>query len=62
MIEWFHPGLLFIFGAILIPLLKGRARQVYLVLVPSLAILAVASMSQGTYGTFTIIGRELIMG
>lgn len=62
MIDWIHPGLILIFGAILIPFLKGRARQVYLVLMPSLAILAVASMSNGTYGTFTVIGRELILG
>lgn len=62
MTSWFHPGLLLIFGAILIPFLKNRVRQVYLVVVPSLAILAVGDMSHGTYGTFTIIGRELILG
>ncbi|MBI3752718.1 MAG: Na(+)/H(+) antiporter subunit D [Deltaproteobacteria bacterium] len=62
MIDWIHPGIIFILGAILVPFLKGRTRQAYLVLVPALAILAVASMSHGTYGTFTIIGRELILG
>jgi len=62
MIDWFHPGLILIFGAILIPFLKGRVRQVYLVLIPSLAVLAVMFMSHGTYWTFTLIGRDVILG
>lgn len=62
MIDWIHPGLILIFGAILIPFLKGRARQVYLVLVPGLAILAVMSMSHGTYWTFVLFGRDVILG
>ncbi len=62
MIEWVHPGLLFIFGAFLIPLLKGRARQAYLLLIPVLAIFAVASMSPGDYGTVTFTGRVLVLG
>ena len=62
MIDWIHPGLILIFGAILIPFLKGRVRQVYLVLIPSLAILAVMFMSHGTYLAFTLIGRDVILG
>lgn len=62
MIEWFHPGILFIFGAILIPFLKGKARQIYIILVPALAIFAVASMSDGQYWSFTLLGREIILG
>lgn len=62
MIDWIHPGLILIFGAILIPFLKGRARQVYLVLVPGLAILAVMSMSHGAYWTFVLLGRDVILG
>lgn len=62
MIDWFHPAALFIFGALFIPFLRGRVRQVYLVLIPLLSILDVASMSQGTYWTYTFVGRELILG
>src|SRR3990170_1703743 len=62
MIEWFHPGILFIFGAILIPFFKGKARQIYIILIPALAIFAVASMSDGQYWSFTLLGREIILG
>ncbi len=35
--SWIHPGLIFIFGALLIPLLRGRLRQIYLMVLPALA-------------------------
>ena len=41
MIEWANPGLIFILGAIPILFLKGRARDVYLLLVPVVAFIAV---------------------
>jgi multicomponent Na+:H+ antiporter subunit D len=62
MIEWVHPGLIYLFGAALIPLLKGRVRQVYLVLIPVLALIAVTSMSTGQYGIISYAGKELIFG
>lgn len=62
MIEWFHPSILFIFGAFLIPFLSGKARQIYLVLIPALAFIDVVFMSQGTYWTFTFMGNEIIFG
>jgi multicomponent Na+:H+ antiporter subunit D len=37
MVEWFHPGLIYIFGAFLIPLIRGRLKKVYLLLLPALA-------------------------
>ena len=33
--SWIHPGLIFIFGALLIPLLPGRLRQIYLLVLPA---------------------------
>src|SRR3990170_1686703 len=39
MIEWFHPGLVYILGAPLIPVLKGRLKQAYLLLLPVLPFL-----------------------
>ena len=62
MIEWLHPGLVLIFGSFLIPLVKGRARQAYLLLIPLGAIFAVASMTPGEYGIVTFAGREIILG
>ncbi|MFH0729647.1 MAG: Na(+)/H(+) antiporter subunit D [Pseudomonadota bacterium] len=62
MIDWFHPSILFIFGAILIPFLKGRIQQAYLLIIPALAIFAVFSMVQGNYWTYTFLGNPLIFG
>src|SRR3989338_1393687 len=62
MTNWFHPSVLFIFGAFLIPLFKGKARQIYLVLIPVLAFIDVASMSPGTYWIFHFLGNEIIFG
>lgn len=62
MTNWFHPSILFIFGAILIPFLKGRARQAYLLLIPALAFLDVVAMTGGAYWTFNFMGNEIIFG
>ncbi len=62
MTEWGHPALLYFIGAVFIPFLEGRARQVFLVAVPALAILNVATLAPGTFATFTFLGREVILG
>src|SRR3989337_1261837 len=62
MIDWFHPAILFIAGAFLIPFLKGNVRKAYLVLIPALAMIAVFSTAEGTYGTHSFLGREIIFG
>ncbi|MFH0994988.1 MAG: Na(+)/H(+) antiporter subunit D [Pseudomonadota bacterium] len=62
MIEWFHPSILFIFGAILIPFLRGKVQQAYLMLIPALAVMSVALMSPGTYWTYNFIGNPLVFG
>lgn len=55
------PGLIFIFGAILIPLLKGRARQAYLLLLPVLAYLSLLNMPEGYSYIMNFLGYELIL-
>jgi multicomponent Na+:H+ antiporter subunit D len=62
MIDWFHPSILFIFGAFLIPFLRGKVQQVYIITIPVLAILTVASMSQGTHWTCNFLGNSLVFG
>ena len=62
MIEWIHPGLLFVFGAAPIPFLQGRSRQAWLVLIPLLAIADVATMTPGDYGIFGFAGVDLLIG
>ena len=62
MIDWLPPGLIFIFGAILIPLLKGRARQVYILLLPVLACLSLLNIPEGSGYILNFLGYELVLG
>lgn len=62
MIEWIHPGLILIFGSILIPFLKGRVRSAYLLLLPVLAFVAVVSMSHGVHGAVHFMDYTLVFG
>lgn len=62
MIEWFHPAILFIFGAFLIPFLRGRVLKTYLILIPVISIIVVLLMSEGIYWKYAFVGNELIFG
>ncbi len=61
-IDWFHPSIFFIFGAVLIPFLRGRLQQIYLMMIPALAVMAVAFMSPGTHWTCSVAGTPLVFG
>lgn len=61
MIDFMTPGLVFIFGAILIPLLKGRARQAYLLLLPVIAYISLLNMPEGAGFILNFLGYELIL-
>ena len=61
MIEFVHPALLFIAGALPIPFLSGPIRRVYLLLIPALAIAAVVTMASGSYGAATFLGQEILL-
>ena len=60
--SWIHPGLIFIFGALLIPLLPGRLRQIYLLVLPALAFWDVLTMTPGVYGSFNYLGFDIVVG
>ncbi len=62
MTDWVHPGLLFVAGALLIPWLDGRRRQIWLVAVPLAAIAAVSALTPGSYGTFDFVGVTIVLG
>jgi multicomponent Na+:H+ antiporter subunit D len=62
MIDWFHPSTLFIFGAFLIPFLRGKAQKAYMMLIPALAVATVFSMTPGTYWTYSFLGVKLTFG
>jgi multicomponent Na+:H+ antiporter subunit D len=60
--EWIHPGLLLIFGAWVLPLLKGRTGRLVMVLLPASALAACILMEPGTYGVVRFLGQELVFG
>ena len=62
MIDWVHPSFFLIFGALLIPLFKGRVQQFYVVLLPALSLLTVMLMEPGVHGVVNFLGFELIFG
>lgn len=62
MIDWVHPSVFLILGALLIPLFKGRVQQFYVVLLPVLTLLTVMLMEPGVHGVVHFLGFELIFG
>jgi multicomponent Na+:H+ antiporter subunit D len=62
MTSWIHPGLILILGAWLVPLLKGTAKRVLLIVLPAAALLATAMMEPGTHGVVRFLGQEVVFG
>ena len=60
--EWVHPGLVLIVGAWLIPLLKGAAKRVAMILVPAVALIDCVLLQPGTYGVVRFVGQDLTFG
>src|SRR5262245_7980494 len=60
--EWFHPGLVMIAGAWLIPVLKGQAKRAAMLLVPAVALADCLLLQPGTYGVVPFIGQQLTFG
>ena len=61
-IEWVHPGLLLIFGAWVIPFLKGPLKRVAMLAIPSAALIVCILMDQGTHGVVSVAGQKLVFG
>ena len=56
------PAAIFIVGALLIPLFKGKLRQAYMLLIAVAAIIDVYFMQNGTYWLHPFMEYELILG
>ncbi|MEX0318766.1 MAG: Na(+)/H(+) antiporter subunit D [Ruegeria sp.] len=61
MTEFLHPTVLFLIGAVLIPVLNGLLRRIWLLLVPVLAIISVATATPGAYGSLRFLGQEILI-
>ncbi|MEK7823174.1 MAG: proton-conducting transporter membrane subunit, partial [Nitrospirota bacterium] len=62
MINWIHPGLLLILGALLIPLIKGKAKKICMVALPAAALIDCVLMSPGAYGVVHFLNYNLVFG
>ncbi len=63
-INFFHPALIMIIGALLLPLVRGPFRKPYLFIIPLLTFVDVLYLSQnpGTYGVVQFLDWELTFG
>ncbi|WP_114287751.1 Na(+)/H(+) antiporter subunit D [Candidatus Halocynthiibacter alkanivorans] len=61
MTEWFHPALVLIAGALLLPLLTLRGQKITSLLIPALVILQVAQFNPGTWGEVEFAGIPLVL-
>lgn len=62
MIEALPPSLLLIAGALLVPLLPGRLRQAYVVLLPAAGLVNLLNLPLGTHFTVGFGGYTLVLG
>ena len=60
MIRPVPPALLFILGALLIPLLKGKQKQAYILAIPIVAFFDILYLSPGTSWVYHFLGYNLI--
>lgn len=60
--NWIHPSFIFFVGALLVPLVKGKAKKILLLLIPTLSIVDVALMREGAYGAFTFLNIHILFG
>ncbi|EGJ51914.1 Na(+)/H(+) antiporter subunit D [Desulfocurvibacter africanus] len=56
------PSLIFILGAMLVPALSGRLKQVYLLMLPLAALLMLMSMPNGMHWNTSLLGYDLVLG
>ena len=57
--QFLHPSVFYILGGLLIPFLKGRVKQVYMLFVSLLAFFAVVNLPYGTFGAYEFLSWEL---
>lgn len=55
------PALILIVGSLIIPLLKGKVKSLYMLTLPVLAFAAVVRSAEGKHGVFSFLGHDLIL-
>ena len=62
MINALPPAVILIVGALLIPLLKGRMKQAWMLLLPIASFVNLLSIPAGSHWSFSFLGYELVLG
>lgn len=60
--EALHPAFLYLFGALLIPFLKGRTRQAVAMLIPIAGFINYFQIPEGVHWKYQLLDFELILG
>lgn len=61
--RWIHPAVFFFVGSLLLPLIRNeKAKKFFVLLIPVLAIIDVALMQEGTFGSFNFLNINLVFG
>ncbi|MBW2334927.1 MAG: Na(+)/H(+) antiporter subunit D, partial [Deltaproteobacteria bacterium] len=60
MIKAIPPALIFILGAMLIPFLRGKVKQIYMLMIPVVAFLDILYLTPGTSWVYNFLGYDLI--
>ena len=59
---WIHPSAILLLGALLMPLVRGRARQALVLIVPLLAFARILSLQAGLFGQVQFLDWHLVFG
>ena len=62
MISTVPPALIFILGALFIPLLRGKVKNIYLLLLPVIGFMNLISIPEGTHWIVNFLDYELVFG
>jgi multicomponent Na+:H+ antiporter subunit D len=62
MIDPIPPGLIFIIGALLVPLFKGKVKSTYLLLLPVISFINLISIPIGNHWVVSFLGYDLVFG
>ncbi|VEN75449.1 Na(+)/H(+) antiporter subunit D [Candidatus Desulfarcum epimagneticum] len=60
--QGFPPALIFIAGAMLTPLLRGKARSAFMLLIPALSFMIIAQIPEGAHWNVSFLGYDLVPG
>ena len=61
LITWFPPALLFIVGALFIPVFKGHLKSTFMLLLPLIALISLAASPEGSYWSSEVLGYDLVL-